>query len=380
MIYLDNGATTLRKPAVVKEAMIDALDHLGNAGRGGTPTALSTSRVIFEARERMNQLLHGEGSAQVVFTSNVTESLNIAIQGLFQPGDHLITTTMEHNSVLRPCYLMAERGVELTILPADHQGNIHLSDLESAIQPNTKGIVITHASNLTGNVTSLDQVSEIAHRHGLLLIVDAAQTCGARSIDVQKLKIDVLCFTGHKSLMGPQGTGGMYIRPGVMIPPLKLGGTGIDTFSHTQPEEYPTHLEAGTMNGHGLAGLNAALGYLLDYGVERIEQEEASLRKYLVDGIKDLPNVTIYGDMEEEEHVPIVTINIGEEDSADIGLALADRYGIIVRTGGHCAPLMHQTFHTERQGAVRFSLSHYTTVEEIDTAISAIRTLSQEAL
>lgn len=379
MIYLDNGATTLKKPPVVKQAVLEALDHLGNAGRGGTETALSSARIIYEARVRMNQLLHGEGAQCIVFTANVTESLNTVIQGAFHPGDHVITTALEHNSVLRPCYLMAERGVELTILPADAKGNIQLADVEAAIQPNTAGIVITHASNLTGNVTPIKAVSQIAKAHDLLLVVDGAQTCGARPIDVQALGIDVFCFTGHKSLMGPQGTGGMYVRPGVEVAPLKTGGTGVDTFAHTQPAEYPTHLEAGTMNSHGIAGLNAALGYLLDYGVARIEQEEAALAERFLNGVRHLPNVTLYGDFDLPERAPIITLNIGDLDSADVGVALADRYGIIVRTGGHCAPLMHQTFHTERQGAVRFSLSHYTTAVEIDQAIAAVTALAREA-
>ncbi|MDO4670034.1 MAG: aminotransferase class V-fold PLP-dependent enzyme [Aerococcus sp.] len=380
MIYLDNGATTLKKPDVVKEAVMAALDHLGNAGRGGTETALSSARVIFEARERLNRLINGESADHIVFTANITESLNTAIQGLFKPGDHIITTALEHNSVLRPCYLMAERGVELTILPADEKGNIHLSNLKATIRPNTKGIVVTHASNLTGNITPVKEISRIAHEHGVLVILDAAQTCGARPIDVKDLDVDVFCFTGHKSLMGPQGTGGMYIRPGVDIAPLKAGGTGIDTFSHTQPAEYPTHLEAGTMNSHGIAGLSAAVGYLLEYGVDRIEQEEMALYQRFIQGVRDLPNVTLYGDIDATAHAPIVTLNIGDMDSADVGMALADRYDIIVRTGGHCAPLMHQTFHTEQQGAVRFSLSHYTTTAEIDTAIQAVREIATETM
>lgn len=381
MIYLDYGATSLVKPQVVIDAVTEALTHLGNAGRGATDESLTTSRIIFEARERLNTLIHGESANQVAFMSNITEALNTVIQGLFNPGDHVITTMMEHNSVLRPLYRLAEDGnIDLTIIPADTQGRINLADLEAAIQERTRGIVITHCSNLTGNVNPIHEITEIAHAHDLLVIVDAAQSMGAIPINVQEIGMDVLCFTGHKSLLGPQGTGGLYVRPGVKIAPLKSGGTGIDTYNHFQPEKMPTALEAGTLNGHGIAGLNAALGYLLDYGVERIEREERELTQHFYQAVREIPNVVIYGDLETYPRAPIVTLNIGSMDSSEVADILLEEYEIAIRAGGHCAPLMHEALGTVDQGAVRFSFGHATTLEEVNHAIEAVRGISERII
>ena len=380
MIYLDNGATSLMKPQVVVDAVCQALTHFGNAGRGATEESLSSSRVIFEARMRLNELINGESMNQVAFDLNITAALNMAIYGLIRPGDHVITTVMEHNSVLRPLYDLQDRGVELSFAPLTSTAELDVEALKSLRQDNTKAVIMTHASNLTGQVNPVAEVGAWAKAEGLLFIVDAAQTAGAIPIDVQAMGIDVLCFTGHKSLLGPQGTGGLYVRPGVEIPPFKSGGTGVDTYNHHQPAKMPTVLEAGTMNGHGLAGLNAALGYLLDYGIDRIEEEERDLSRQLYQGLKAIPGLTIYGNHDVDQHCPTVTINIGDLDSSVVADILLEDYEIAIRSGGHCAPLMHQALGTQDQGAVRFSLGHFSTSEDVEAAIAAVTAIARDHL
>ena len=376
MIYMDNAATTMRKPKEVIEAVVSAMESLGNAGRGAHGASLDASRIIYETRELLCDFFGGTNPKQVVFTNNSTESLNIAIKGILNPGDHVITTMMEHNSVLRPLYEMQDLGVELTIVRSDERGITDIADIEAAIRPETRAIVCTNGSNLTGNYVDIEKIGEIADRHGLLFIVDASQTAGVFPIDVQKMHIDVLCFTGHKSLLGPQGTGGMYVKEGLEIRPLKSGGSGVQTYSKKHPSDMPTALEAGTLNGHGIAGLRAALKYLSEEGIDNIRTREQKLMWRFYEGVKDIPNVKVYGDFSTTRRCPIVTLNIGDYDSSEVSDALLVDYGISTRPGAHCAPLMHKALGTVEQGAVRFSFSHYNTEEEIDTAIRAIKELS----
>ena len=378
MIYMDNAATTLRKPVQVKEAVLAALDTMGNAGRGASDPALDASRVIYGTREKLAGLFHAESPSRIVFTVNSTESLNIAIKGLCDPGDHVITTVLEHNSVLRPLYECRERGTALTILGCDEKGNISYEEMERAIRTETKMIVCTHASNLTGNMIDLERVHAIAERHGLLLIVDASQTAGVWEIDVQKLGIDVLCFTGHKGLLGPQGTGGMYVRSGVEIRPLLSGGSGIDTYNTHHPAQMPTALEAGTLNGHGIAGLGAAVSYITEIGPDTIWERELALMQRFYQGISGIPGVKVYGDFSTKDRAAIVSFNIGDYDSSEVSDELNVRYGIVTRPGAHCAPLMHQALGTVDQGAVRFSFSHFNTEEEVDAAVRAVKELAEE--
>lgn len=378
MIYMDNAATTLRKPVQVKEAVLAALDTMGNAGRGASDPALDASRVIYGTREKLAGLFHAESPSRIVFTVNSTESLNIAIKGLCDPGDHVITTVLEHNSVLRPLYECRERGTALTILGCDEKGNISYEEMERAVRPETKMIVCTHASNLTGNMIDLERVHAIAKRHGLLLIVDASQTAGVWEIDVQKLGIDVLCFTGHKGLLGPQGTGGMYVRSGVEIRPLLSGGSGIDTYNTHHPAQMPTALEAGTLNGHGIAGLGAAVSYITETGPDTIRERELALMQRFYLGISGIPGVKVYGDFSTKNRAAIVSFNIGDYDSSEVSDELNVRYGIVTRPGAHCAPLMHQALGTVDQGAVRFSFSHFNTEEEVDAAVRAVKELAEE--
>ena len=378
MIYLDNAATTMYKPKEVIDAVVCAMSSMGNAGRGANEASLSASRIIYDTREKLCRFFHGENPRQIVFTNNSTESLNIAIKGLLNPGDHVITTMLEHNSVLRPLYEMKEKGVGLTIIESDKNGRFRLEDMEAAIRPNTKMIVCTNGSNLTGNYVPLKPVGELTKKHDILFVVDASQTAGVFPIDVQDMMIDVLCFTGHKGLLGPQGTGGMYVREGLKIRPLKTGGSGVQTYSKTHPAEMPTALEAGTLNGHGIAGLHAAMSYLEETGVDHIRAREQELMWRFYEGVKDIPEITIYGDFSTKERCAIVTLNIGEYDSSEVSDALLTEYSISTRPGGHCAPLMHEALGTVEQGAVRFSFSHYNTEEEVDTAIEAVRELAKD--
>ena len=378
MIYLDNAATTKYKPQVVIDAVVNAMTSMGNAGRGANEASLSASRIIFDTRDRICKLFNGTNPKQVVFTNNSTESLNIAIKGLLNPGEHVVTTMLEHNSVLRPLYEMQEKGVKLTIVKSNLEGTLDINDIEAAITEETKMIVCTNGSNLTGNYVDVEAIGKLAKEKGVLFVVDASQTAGVFPIDVQKMNIDVLCFTGHKGLLGPQGTGGLYVREGLAIRPLKVGGSGIKTYSKTHPSDMPTALEAGTLNGHGIAGLHAALGYLEETGIDTIRAREQELMWKFYEGVKDIPNVKVYGDFSTKNRCAVVTLNIGDYDSSEVSDALLMDYNISTRPGGHCAPLMHEALGTVEQGAVRFSFSHYNTDEEVDTAIKAIRELSQD--
>ena len=378
MIYLDNAATTLHKPPEVAEAVKRAILTAGNAARGAHGVSLSASRTVFDTRQKLAKLFSCPIPDHVVFTMNSTEALNIAIYGLLSPGDHVISTDLEHNSVLRPLYDLQTRGVRVDFVPADRLGNVRCEEFEALLRENTKAIVCTHASNLTGNVLDIAKIGKIAHAHGALLIVDGSQTAGTFPIDMQKMGIDVFCFTGHKGLMGPQGTGGLCIRPGMEIRPLLRGGTGVHSYDKDQPLAYPTRLEAGTLNSHGLAGLDAALDFLLEKGVEAICARERALMRRFYGGVRDIPGVTVYGDFSQTERAAIVALNIRTYDSAEVSDALFTDYGIATRPGAHCAPRMHEALGTAKQGAVRFSFSYFSTEEEADAAICAVRELAAE--
>lgn len=378
MIYLDNAATTMQKPQCVIDAVVAAMTSMGNAGRGANEASLSASRVIYDTREKLCRLFGGDNPKQVVFTNNSTESLNIAIKGILDPGDHVITTMLEHNSVLRPLYEMEKQGVRLTVVKSNGEGKIDISELEAAIAEDTKMIVCTHGSNLTGNCVDVEAIGAIAEKKGVIFVVDASQTAGVFPIDVKRMHIDVLCFTGHKGLLGPQGTGGLYVREGVSIRPLKSGGSGVQTYSKSHPSQMPTALEAGTLNGHGIAGLHAAIQYLEETGIDKIRETEQRLMWKFYEGVKEIPEVKVYGDFSSKERCAIVTLNIGDYDSGEVSDALLTDYGISTRPGGHCAPLMHEALGTVEQGSVRFSFSHYNTEEEVETAIRAVKELAQE--
>ena len=379
MIYLDSAATSYHKPDGVARAVAEAISHMGNPGRGAHEASLDASRVVYGTREKMAELFGAEEASQIVFTANSTESLNIAIQGLADPGDHVITTVMEHNSVLRPLYLCQQRGVSLTILPFSAAGTVTPEAIEAVIRSNTRMIVCTHGSNLTGDLNDLEAIGRVCKKHHLLFVVDASQTAGVFPIQMDSMNIDVLCFTGHKSLMGPQGTGGMCVRKGVQIRPLLVGGSGIDSYSKIHPQVMPTALEAGTLNAHGIAGLSAALDFIKKVTPDVIRQREEELTRRFVSQIKSIPGVKLYGNYEQFPRAPILSLNILDYDSGEIADVLAQDYGIMTRAGAHCAPLMHEALGTEEQGAVRFSFSYFNAEEEIDQAANAIRELAEEA-
>ena len=378
MIYLDNAATTLQKPPEVGQAMLTALQTAGNPGRGAHEPTLHAARLVYGAREALAELFHAESPACIAFTANATQALNTALCGLLAPGDHVLTTVCEHNSVLRPLYRLRGQGVQVDFVGVDAQGNLRCEQFAQRLRPNTKAIVVTHASNVTGCVTDLVRVSAFAKAHGLLMIVDAAQTAGARPIDVQELGLDVLCFTGHKALLGPQGTGGLYVRPGLQVAPLVVGGSGVHSFAEAHPSEMPTALEAGTLNVPGLAGLEAGVRWLLQQGVEALCAKETALARLFYENIQGIPGVVVYGGCPAGPHAPIVSLNLAGEDSARVADALWEEYGICVRAGAHCAPLMHKALGTVEQGAVRFSFSHQNTEQEALAAAAAVRALAKE--
>ena len=377
MIYLDNAATTLQKPQCVIDAVVQAMTTMGHAARGAHSSSLTASRVVYDCRCKIAKLFGCKLPENVIFTANSTEALNIALNGIFRPGDHVITTDLEHNSVLRPLYRLEDQGViELSFVPADRQGRSDYEAFEGLIRPSTRAIVCTHASNLTGNMIDLARVGKITREHGLLLVVDASQTAGAVPLNMETLGIDILCFTGHKGLMAPQGTGGLCIREGVEIRPFKVGGSGVHSYDREQPTAYPTRLEAGTLNGHGIAGLSAALTFLEETRIETIRERELELMHRFYRGVSRIPGVIVYGDF-ASERTAVVALNIRDYDSGAVADALAEEYGIATRAGAHCAPRMHQALGTADRGAVRFSFSWFNTPEEVDLAVAAVRELAE---
>ena len=378
MIYFDNAATTLPKPKTVGEAMVEALNSFGNPSRGGHEYSLRSSRVLYETRELLANLIGVKDPLNIAFTGNSTMSLNMAILGLgLTEGDEIITTTLEHNSVLRPIYKLKKIGVKVKFIGSDKVGNINYDELEGSITENTKAVIVTHASNLTGNLVDIDRIGRVAKKHNLIFIVDGSQSLGVFPVDVVKNNIDILCFTGHKGLMGPTGVGGIYVSPKVDLNPYLVGGSGSHSFSEEHPKTMPDKLEAGTPNIHGIAGLNASLKYIFDLGMDTIRENELSLAKVFYEGIKDLPKVKIYGDFSSFYRSPIVTINLVGIPSSDLSEVLSYDYGIATRSGIHCAPLMHNDFKTNEDGMVRFSFSHFNTMDEILKTVDILKKLSE---
>ena len=375
MIYFDNAATTLHKPPEVIEAVVHAMTTSGNASRGTHTGSLAASRTVYETRKKIADFFHCSRADHVIFTSNSTEALNIAICGTLGKGDHIISTDLEHNSVLRPLYHLEEQGASLTFLSANKKGCIDYDDFKRSIKPNTKAIVCTHASNLTGNVLDIERIGHIAKAHNLLFIVDASQSAGCIEINMKNMNIDILCFTGHKGLLGPQGTGGLCIHESVEIRPFKRGGSGIHSYEKGQPQAYPARLEAGTLNSHGIAGLCAAINYINTITIPVIAKKEQELLWHFYKGICNIPEIHIYGDFDTKERAAILSLNIEGYDSGTVSDVLSQEYDIATRPGAHCAPRMHQALGTTETGAVRFSFSSFNTMEEVETAIRALKEL-----
>lgn len=378
MIYLDNAATTMHKPQTVIDAVTQAMCSLGNAGRGATSGALDAARTIHGCRTKLARFLGCPRADHVCFTPNSTAALNTVINGVVRPGDRVVTTVLEHNSVLRPLNRLAvERGVTVEYAGCDANGVLDYDELEQLVTPGTRAVVVTHASNVTGNSVDVARVAAVAHAAGALVIVDASQSAGTAKIDMDTMGLDVVCFTGHKGLMGPQGTGGLAVAEGIDVAPWAMGGTGVRSFDALQPLEWPTRLEAGTLNGHGIAGLSAGLDFIeAQGGVEAIASSERALADRFLAGVREIPEIKLYGAFDQPTRSAIVSLNVGDIDSAEISDALMQGWGIATRPGAHCAPLMHRALGTERQGVVRFSFGYFNTDEEVDTAIDALRDLA----
>jgi|GEM_PF-34687 len=349
-------------------------------GQGVPPEALEAARSIYGVRQALAALFGCSRADRVAFTPNSTMALNIAISGLLGAGDHVISTALEHNSVLRPLYRLRAQGGAVDFVPADRQGRIDYEDFERLLRPNTKAVVCTHGSNLTGDLMDIQRVGNFCQKHRLLFILDASQTAGVFPIDMERQHISVVCFTGHKSLMGPQGTGGLCVGAGVEIRPFAVGGTGVQSYSETQPEAYPTRLEAGTLNSHGIAGLGASLAFLKRTGWDAVRTHESVLARRFYETVRTIPGVKVYGNFAVQLRAPIVSLNIADLDSSEVADELAERFEIATRPGAHCAPRLHRALGTEDQGAVRFSWSYFNTEAETDAAAEAVRILAAEAV
>ena len=379
MIYLDTAATSYPKPNRVYDAMMDNMKNFGaNPGRSGHKMALEAGRAIFETRELIAKLFNIDNPMQVVFTSNATEALNLAIKGLLEKGDHVITTSMEHNSVLRPIKSMEKEGVESTIIECDENGTLNLQDIKNAIKENTRLIAITHSSNITGTIMPIEEIGQIAREKNINFLVDAAQTAGVYEIDVKKMNIDLLAAPGHKGLLGPQGTGFLYIGETLNVKHYKEGGTGSKSQELEQPLMMPDRYESGTPNTPGIVGMGAGISYIMDEGMDKIRNHEEELTDYFLRGLEKIEGVRVYGPKDAKERSAVVSINIGEEDSSEISYILDKVFDIAVRPGLHCAPLSHKTIGTFEQGTVRFSIGYFNTKEDIDASLAALEKICQE--
>ena len=378
MIYLDNAATTWPKP----ESVYLAVDHAmrecgGNPGRSGHSLSLAAGKIIDETRYLLSQFFHAEEASRVVFTQNCTDALNLAIKGILKPGDHAITGSMEHNSVARPLEALKQTGVEITKLPVSPEYGLNPQDVKAAIKPNTKLVVLSHASNVAGTVNPIAQIGAITREAGVFFLVDAAQSAGILPIDVQEQHIDLLAFPGHKGLFGPQGTGGLYIRTGVDLETMKQGGTGTQSRSLLQPSELPEKYESGTLNTPGIAGLGAGVKFLLSQGVEAIMKKEEELTNRLTEGLSNINGIRLYGPTAGMRRTGVVSFNIEGMDSMDVAMILSQSFDIAVRAGLHCAPDAHETLGTLETGTVRASLSVLNTPKDIDAFLEAVSAIAQ---
>jgi len=383
MIYLDNSATSWPKPPGVKEAMVKFMEEVGaNPGRSGHRPSIEAARVMYEAREALATLFRANDPLRIVFTLNATESINLALKGLLKPGDHAITSSMEHNSVMRPLRRLEKQGIELSVVPCSEEGALNPGEVETEIKSNTRMVILTHASNVTGTLLPVREVGAITRRHDLLFLVDAAQTAGASPIDMEKDGIDLLAFTGHKSLYGPQGTGGLVVGERVQekeMIPLKEGGTGSRSEFEQQPDFLPDCFESGTPNGPGIAGLLAGLQFVLKGGGEGIQQQEGRLIEKLIAGLITLPRVEIYGPEKGKQRIATLSFNVLGRLPSDVSTHLEREFSILCRPGLHCAPSAHRTIGTFPEGTVRFSLGAFNKEEEVDSVIDAVSKISKTA-
>lgn len=376
-IYMDNAATSFPKPDCVYDAVDYFNRHMGgNPGRGSNQQTLQAGSIVLETREALSRLFNIEDALQIAFTSNITEALNLGMKGILKPGDHVITSSMEHNSVARPLHMLNQRGVEWTIVQCAPDGSMDPQEIQKAIRPSTRLICTLHASNVTGTILPIREIGRIAREHGIPYMLDSAQSAGVLPIDVAKDYIDILCFTGHKGLLGLQGTGGIYVRPDLEISTIKEGGTGSLSEYLEHPEFMPDHLEAGTLNTPGIAGLNAGVNYILDQGLDNILEHERKITRRLLEGLQAIPRVEIYGSRDSQKQTAVIAFNIEEMDCGDLGMRLDYKYGITTRSGLHCSPLAHRTMGTLERGTCRLSPGIFTTEEEIHQVIQAVHSIA----
>ncbi len=380
-LYFDNAATSWPKPeAVYKAAEIQMREACGNPGRSGHTRTLEADRLIYRTREAVARLFNISDPARVVFTYNATDALNIALKGFLKTGDHVLYTAMEHNSVLRPLgRLRRDKLITSTMIPCSNQGHPDLDYLEKAYQPETSLLVVNHASNVTGTIAPLKKMIDSAHKRGVKVLVDAAQTAGVVPIDVKNDNIDLLAFTGHKGLLGPTGTGGLYVSPKIELKPMREGGTGSQSEMDIHPESMPERLEAGTLNSAGLAGLLEGINYISDKRVEQIHESELEIRKYLCTKLEAIDSLILYGPTDSNQVVSVVSFTLEKADCGEIGYILESNYGILCRTGLHCAPLAHQAIGTFPEGTVRLSPGFFSAEKDIDYLINALNEIIQLA-
>jgi cysteine desulfurase family protein len=379
MIYFDSAATTVQKPPEVAEAVFRAMGAFGNVGRGVHGPSLLAARAVHETREQLARLFGAPSSARVAFAANATMALNVAIEGLLAFSGHAITTAASHNSVLRPLYKKRAQGCELSILPIAHDGSMDYQGFEALFRDTTSLVVVTHASNLTGDVYDIERIADICHARGAVFVVDAAQTAGVIPIDMRTNGVDVLVFTGHKSLFGPQGTGGLCAAADIEIAPYMVGGSGVHSYDEEHPTAMPESLEAGTLNSHGIAGLSAGIAYLRERGVGAVGTRVKSLTQHFEESLRDQHKITLYGGHADIDRCGIVALNVGNLGSAKVCELLSADFGMATRSGAHCAPLMHRALGTVVQGVVRFSFSHFNTLDEVDAAVDALKTIAKTA-
>lgn len=382
-VYLDNGSTSFPKAPGVSDAIKDFMDNVGtNANRGGYEQAYATEDVIIETREKLCKLFHFDKVRNVIFTPSITYSLNFIIKGYLRRGDHVLVSALEHNAMMRPLQQAVQQGIEFDRIPCTRDGELMVDEIEKLIRPNTKAIMMLHASNVCGTVMPLEQVGQICKKHNIKFIVDAAQTAGSFPIDMQKMNIDVLAFTGHKSLLGPQGIGGFLVSDEVAheMLPLVTGGTGSVSDSEFQPEFMPDKFESGTQNIPGIFGLHAALSYLDQIGIEKIHAHEMKLCRAFIEKIDNLQNenIRVVGVRDMTKRGPVVSLDFAKEDNAEISFRLDSEYGISTRCGMHCAPNAHKTLETYPQGTVRFAFGFKNTMEDVDWAVKAIKEILQK--
>ena len=374
MIYFDNAATSWPKPPAVCAALSDYFgDAGGNPGRAGHRMSVAAARIVENAREAVAELFHANDSSRIVFTQNATHALNLALYGLLRPGDHVVTTSIEHNSVMRPLRHLETLGVELTVVVCGVDGMVDLDRLHHALRSDTRLLVTTHGSNVAGTLMPVAALASFAHEQRILYLVDASQTAGAIPIDVQHVDLDLMAFTGHKGLLGPTGTGGLYIREGVALSPLIRGGTGSDSAHETQPEFLPDAYESGTLNVAGIAGLAAGVNFLSEIGIDAVKTHEQKLVAQFLAGASEIPGITLYGPRDGALRCGVVSFNVNGVTPSEVGLILDESFGVFARTGLHCAPAAHRTLGTFPMGTVRFSFGWFNSPAEIDVALAALR-------